>query len=107
MVVPDRMLMTGGTAAWADPHERLAVCVLKSVYEPLSALGGSISPDVVICAAELRSTTCMHLTLYVSPVHLPGHLCGGAAHVPRDRRRVGQRCTGEVRSLSLEDLMRA
>ena len=45
----------GGTAAWADPKERLAVCVLKSVYEPLSALGGSISPDVIVCAAELRS----------------------------------------------------
>jgi hypothetical protein len=41
-------------AAWADPQTGLGVCVLKSVYEPLSALGGSISPDVVVLAAELR-----------------------------------------------------
>jgi len=45
----------GGTAAWADPAEGLAVAVLKNVYEPLSALGGSISPDVVACATELRA----------------------------------------------------
>jgi CubicO group peptidase (beta-lactamase class C family) len=44
----------GGTAAWADPAEGLAVCILKAAYEPLSALGGSISPDVVVAAAELR-----------------------------------------------------
>ena len=44
----------GGNASWADPTTGLAVCVLKSVYEPLSALGGSVSPDVVRIAAELR-----------------------------------------------------
>ena len=44
----------GGSAAWADPQSRLAVSVLKSTYEPLSALGGSLSPDVIELAAEVR-----------------------------------------------------
>ena len=44
----------GGSASWADPRTGLAVCIAKNVYEPLSALGGSISPDVIACAAELR-----------------------------------------------------
>ena len=45
----------GGNASWADPVSGLGVCVLKSVYEPLSVLGGSVSPDVVRIAAEIRT----------------------------------------------------
>ena len=44
----------GGSVAWADPSSGLAVAILRSVYEPLSALGGSISPDAVEMAAAVR-----------------------------------------------------
>lgn len=45
----------GGSASWADPTTGLAVCVLKSVYEPLAALSGSISPDTVRIAEAVRA----------------------------------------------------
>ena len=45
----------GGMATWADPANRLGVAVLKSTYEPLAALGGSISPDLVVIADAIRA----------------------------------------------------
>ena len=44
----------GGCCVFADPNSGLSVCILKSVYEPLSALGGSISPDACEIAAQIR-----------------------------------------------------
>ena len=45
----------GGFAAYACPETGLSLCVMKNVYEPLSALGGSISPDVCEIAGAVRS----------------------------------------------------
>ena len=44
----------GGSMAYADPETGLAICVLKNVYEPLSVLSGSISPDACEIAAQIR-----------------------------------------------------
>ena len=44
----------GGFAAYACPASGLSLCVMKTVYEPLVAIGGSISPDVCEIAAVVR-----------------------------------------------------
>ena len=44
----------GGFAAYACPESGLSLCVMKTVYEPLVAIGGSISPDVCEIAATVR-----------------------------------------------------
>ena len=45
----------GGSMVYADAESGLAVCILKNVYEPLSALSGSISPDACEIAAQIRA----------------------------------------------------
>jgi len=44
----------GGCMAYADPDTKLSIVVLKNVYEPLTVIGGSVSPDVCEITRDIR-----------------------------------------------------